>query len=235
MVTASESPDQEAVEQALRSLWLADQGELRREDLKKAREVTALLGALARISPGKLIVEAAAGHAYLSLLGAELLGWRRLWLIERDPQRAARARRIAADLIGRHADLSVEVREAEIDDLRAWPAAPDVVVGLHACGAASDALIAAALERRAKHLYLVPCCYARDLPGCARAEALADSLGIARQAEVRRRFVTAVVDSERIGRLQAAGYEVTAVPFVPPTVTPHNLLLRARRGGRTAP
>jgi hypothetical protein len=40
-----------------------------------------------------------------------------------------------------------------------------------------------------------------------------------------------MVDSERTLALEAAGYETTVVPFVPPTVTPHNLLWRARRVG----
>ena len=62
-------------------------------------------------------------------------------------------------------------------------------------------------------------------------EAAADRLGISRQAEVRRRFVQSVVDSRRTLRLEAAGYEVTVTAFVPPTVTPHNLLWRARRVG----
>jgi hypothetical protein len=54
---------------------------------------------------------------------------------------------------------------------------------------------------------------------------------VPRQAEVRRPFVTTLIDAERTLRLEAAGYEVTVVPFVPRSVTPHNLLWRARRAG----
>jgi hypothetical protein len=107
-----------------------------------------------------------------------------------------------------------------------WPDAPDVAVGLHACGAASDAIIDSATAKGAKWILLVPCCYAS---GVKFAEARADALGIPRQSEVRRRFVMALVDAERTLRLEAAGWETTVVPFVPPTVTPHNLLFRARR------
>ena len=39
------------------------------------------------------------------------------------------------------------------------------------------------------------------------------------------------IDAERTLRLEAAGYATEVVPFVPPTVTPHNLLWRARRVG----
>ena len=38
-----------------------------------------------------------------------------------------------------------------------------------------------------------------------------------------------LIDAERTLRLEAAGWETTIVPFVAETVTPHNLLFRARR------
>jgi short-subunit dehydrogenase involved in D-alanine esterification of teichoic acids len=40
-----------------------------------------------------------------------------------------------------------------------------------------------------------------------------------------------MVDAERTLRLEAAGYETEVVELVPPTVTPHNLVWRARRVG----
>ena len=48
---------------------------------------------------------------------------------------------------------------------------------------------------------------------------------------MRRRFIQAMVDAERTRRLEAAGYETEVVEFVGATVTPHNLLWRARRVG----
>ena len=60
------------------------------------------------------------------------------------------------------------------------------------------------------------------------AQALADRLGVPSQPAVRRRFVQAVIDSERTLRLEAGGFEVTVGPLVPPTVTPHNLVWQAR-------
>jgi hypothetical protein len=104
------------------------------------------------------------------------------------------------------------------------------VVALHACGAASDDVIAGAVAARARWLLHVPCCNGAD----AHAEAAAERLGIARQAEVRRAFVQSYVDSARRLRLEAAGYEVTVTALVPPTVTPHNRLWRARRVGEPA-
>jgi hypothetical protein len=48
---------------------------------------------------------------------------------------------------------------------------------------------------------------------------------------VRRRFVQAMVEAERTLALEAAGYDTIIAPFSPETVTPHNLVWRARRAG----
>jgi hypothetical protein len=212
------------VESTLKRLYLDEHG-LRKEDLKKARELAALLPEIERIGVRGLIVDAAAGHAYVGLLAVELLGAERVLLIEREAARVARSRD-AASRLSRHAQ--VEVRQGELNDRLIWPAEPHLVVALHACGPASDDVIDQASAARARWILVAPCCYLHATP---EIEAAADRLGIARQAEVRRRFVQSVVDSRRTARLEAAGYEVTVTPFVAPTVTPHNLLWRARRVG----
>jgi len=75
----------------------------------------------------------------------------------------------------------------------------------------------------------VPCCTGRTVVAAARAESRAARLGFPRHAPVRRRFIQAAVDAERTLRLEAAGYQTEVVEFVGATVTPHNLLWRARR------
>jgi methyltransferase family protein len=216
------------VEEALHRLFIGTDGtRLRREDLKKAREMAAMLDELGRVlKPGALLVDAAAGKSYVGLLAVELLGAARVHAIERDPRRAELCRQAAARL-SRPAE--VHVVEADVGDAAAWPREPDVVVALHACGGASDAVLDAAVAAQARRLFLVPCCYGADLPFAAAAEARAEALGIPRHADVRRRFVAAVVDAERTLRLEAAGWETTVMALVPPTVTPHNLMWRARR------
>ena len=67
------------------------------------------------------------------------------------------------------------------------------------------------------------------MPFSPTAEARADALGVPRHAEVRRRTVMSLIDAERTLRLEAAGWETTVAALVPPTVTPHNLMWRARR------
>ena len=216
-----------AVEQALQATFIAAEGtSLRREDRKKAVEVAALLNELARLGKDRLLVDVAAGKSYLGLLAVELLGFSRLVVIERDLRRIE-ACRLAAARLGRGAQI--DLRPGDAGDAALWPSEPDVVTALHACGEASDRVLDAAIRAEARWLFLVPCCYAAAVPFAATAEAHADRLGLPRHAAVRRRFITSLIDAERTLRLEAAGWETTIVSFVAETVTPHNLLFRARR------
>ncbi|MCU1278903.1 MAG: Methyltransferase [bacterium] len=217
-----------AVEAALHRLFIGTDGtSLRREDLKKAREAAALLDELSRIvRPDRLLVDAAAGKAYVGLLAVELLGVTRVHVIEREPRRAALCRQAVARL-SRPAE--VRIVEEDVASASAWPQSPDVIVGLHACGSASDAILDAAVAVAARYILVVPCCYAAAVAFSPAAEAHADALGVSRHAEVRRRFVMSLIDAERTLRLEAAGWETTVAALVPPTVTPHNLMWRGRR------
>jgi len=233
------------VEAWLDRLYVAAAGAtLRAEERKKARELTGLLDEVARAVRGcgrrdaeLTLVDAAAGKAYVGLLAAPLvlapLGRRaRVLLIERDAARVAAARQAAASLgAAAGAGVRFEAVLGDVADASLWPAAPDVVVALHACGEASDHVIERATAARARHVLLAPCCIADAIPAARRALERADAMGLPRHAAVRRRFVQAMVDAERTLRLEAAGYETVVTPFAPPTVTPHGLLWRARRVG----
>jgi hypothetical protein len=196
-------------------------------------EIGKIVKATASGRPVKL-VDAAAGKAYVGLLAAELILAKRsrpghVTVIERDHPRAVACRQAIARL--RAPGVNIKVVEADVAEPSAWPAEPDLVVALHACGPASDTVARQAVACRARHLLLVPCCTSENVAASALAVRRADALGVPRQAEVRRRFIQAMVDSERTLALEAAGYETTVVSFVPPTLTPHNLLWRARRVG----
>ena len=213
---------------------------LRDEDRRKSDEMAGLLtevaGAVARRAPkGEfMLVDAAAGKAYVGLLAAELIlaprgRPARVRVIEREPARVAACRDAIARL--QAPSVVLEVVEADVGDPTAWPSEPDLVVGLHACGLASDVIIDQSLAVRARALLLVPCCTSKDVAAAALAQRRADQLGMPRHAEVRRRFIQSIVDAERTLRLEAAGWQTTVVSFVAPTVTPHNLLWRAERVG----
>lgn len=213
---------------------------LRDEDRRKSDEMAGLLVEVERAVARRatkdelVLVDAAAGKAYVGLLAAELvLAPRgrpaRVRTIEHEPARAAACRDAISRL--RAPSVAVEVVTADVADPAAWPGEPDLVVALHACGPASDAILDQCLAVQARTLLLVPCCTSKEVSAAALAQRRADQLGVPRHAEVRRRFIQSIVDAERTLRLEAAGWQTTVVSVVAPTVTPHNLLWRADRVG----
>ena len=210
------------VEPLLQSLFIDAAGtSLRAEDKKKAIEVAAFLTELKRVGSRGPLVDAAAGKSYLGLLAAELLGVDDVTVIERNEKQVFNAQHALSKLKSAKVTLNV----GNVEDATCWPSSPRVVVALHACGLASDAIIDVTIEREAKWLLLVPCCY----PSPDFAHARADELGISSATEIRKKFVQSLIDTDRTLRLEAAGYETSVIPFVAPTVTPHNLMFRARR------
>jgi hypothetical protein len=218
----------EAIRACLHRLFIAAEGTtLRREDEKKAVEIQGFLALLdGRVAKRSVLLDAAAGKSPVGLTAVELLGYERLMVIEGDPERVA-ACRSASSRLTRTA--RVDVRAGDLHDDASWPAEVDVVLALHACGAATDAVFEHAVRRRARWIIVAPCCYGATVPFAARAEATALALGVNRHAALRRTIVQALVDTERTLGLEAAGYEVTVAPFVAPTVTPHHLAWVCRR------
>ncbi len=228
------------VERWIAEAFIAAEGtQLRDEDRKKAIEVEAFLREIAFLATKArkdgpfVLVDAAAGKSCLGLLAAKLvlepLGREaRVHVVERDPGRVEAARAAA-----RRLDLRSEivVTEADVGAPGAFPEEPTLVVALHACGRASDAVIDAAIASRARLVALVPCCTGRGVAGQDLADAIERELCMPRRGPIHRRLVEAVVDAERVLRLEAAGYATEAFELVAATVTPYNVLLRARRIG----
>jgi hypothetical protein len=225
------------VERWLDRLYIAAEGAgLREEDKKKAREISALLEEIARAaarfskkSP-LVMVDAAAGKSYVGLLAAKLVfepmaRQAAVITIEKDAQRVEASRRALKRLGG---SIQIECRTADVAAKSGWPEKISLVTALHACGSAADVIIDQAIAAGSRMLLIIPCCTDDRMAASVRAIARADELGIPRHAPVRRRFIQAMVDSERTWRLEAAGYETEVVEFVSPSVTPHNLLWRAR-------
>ncbi len=217
----------EQVSQLLHTVFIDAPGtQLRREDLKKVDELTAFLNELARLGTKGPLVDAAAGKSYLGVLAAHLLPIASLTVIERNAQRISDSQH-AIERLGLTTRATVQL--GDVNELQHWPESAATVVGLHACGAASDAIVDAAIAREATTVLLVPCCYGADISFWSHALTHADRLGLPRSAELRKPFVQSLIMAERVLRLQAAGYDTTVAPLVPPTVTPHHLLIRARR------
>jgi hypothetical protein len=226
------------VETWLDRLYIAAEGAgLRLEDKRKAVEVAAILDEIERAARSfarqreLTLVDAAAGKSYVGLLAAQLVFERtkaqaKVLVLESDRRLIALAKAARRRL---ETEIPIECRAADVSQPGVWPDRPDIVVALHACGPASDAIIDQAIACRTRVLLLVPCCTSDSVPAVAEARNEVDRLGIPRQAPVRRRFIQAMVDAERTRRLEAAGYRTEVVEFVGATVTPHNLLWRARR------
>jgi len=227
-------------------LWLdrlyisAEGATLREEDRRKAVEVAAMLEELeraaTRFSRHKplLLVDAAAGKSYVGLLAAQLVFEKaerevKVLILEKNARLVVQTREAVGRLGTR---IPIECLQADVADPAVWPDSPDIVVALHACGPASDAILDRATAHAARLLLLVPCCTSDSVPAVAEAEKEAVRLAIPRHAPVRRRFIQALVDAERTRRLELAGYRTEVVEFVGATVTPHNLLWRAHRGNK---
>lgn len=196
---------------------------LRLEDKKKAIEVAAFVSEIERLAPpGDLtLVDAAAGKGYIGLLAAERLPRARVTFIERNGRVLDQAAAAA-----REAGIADRCTFVTDDAGTGWPAEPSMALALHACGPAADTILAAAVAARARRILVVPCC----IPTFKRWERVADELGV-KSAALRRPLIDSLIGSERTLRLEAAGYATDIVPFVRPTVTPHNLLWRARKLG----
>ncbi|MEZ6186917.1 MAG: methyltransferase [Planctomycetota bacterium] len=121
---------------------------LRRASARKARQVAALVELARTLGPCARVVDVGAGRGHLTRELARGLGVPALG-VERNPERVA-----AASALDRGEGAAFEVRE--LGSELAFEAG-DLAVGLHACGALGDRLVAAAARDRAPVL-LVNCC-----------------------------------------------------------------------------
>lgn len=102
----------------------------------------------------------------------------------------------------------------------------DVVVALHACDSATDEAIARGIKLGARYIMVVPCCQ-NQLRGQIRsAQALHDLTDF---GPLLYRFADLVTEALRAQVLRGAGYYVEFHEIVPPTVTPKNLVITARK------
>ena len=221
------------VEAILHRLFIGDStAALRDEDRQKARELAVVLDEIARIAPrAGTIVDAAAGKGAVGLTALATVLDSKAWrvvAIERDAHRIELLRRASAD-------LATDARAGDVAHPSAWPDEPTLVVALHACGLATDAIIDRAVAVRARHILLVPCCYGgfathadAARPTDAYAHEWAEAMGV-QPGVLRASLARTLTDTERTLRLEAAGYETTVIDAIPATVTPFGRLWRARR------
>lgn len=195
------------------------------------------------------VLDAGCGRSYLSLLiawcGAHV--WRhpvRVLGVDRNAAVIEECRR-RAELAGLTDVIRFEAAPLDALDVgAAWGrafGAPETrihaVVALHACDTATCDALALAVGLDAEVIAVAPCCQAELARGWSRLaqEGTAGPLSpVWTMPHLRRETAAHVTDTLRTTLLRAAGYEVTAMEFVPVEHTKKNTLIRAlKRGERS--
>ncbi len=101
--------------------------------------------------------------------------------------------------------------------------APHLVVSLHACDVATDIVLDKSASLGADVILSTPCCH-RDL---SRKLDCPDLEFIARHSILKSKMCDAATDALRILRLEAMGYNCSAIELIDPDDTPKNVLIRA--------
>lgn len=102
---------------------------------------------------------------------------------------------------------------------------PDLVLSLHACDTATDAVLSKAVAWNAPVILSTPCCQ-HELNHNLNCPELDF---IARHSMLRQKFCEAATDALRLLLLEASGYTVSALELIDPDETPKNILLRGIR------
>lgn len=105
---------------------------------------------------------------------------------------------------------------------------PHLVVSLHACDIATDIVLDKGIGLRADVILSTPCCH-RDL---SRRLECPDLDFISKHSILKSKFCDAATDALRILRLEACGYNCTAIELIDPDDTPKNVLIRAIKNNK---
>ena len=197
------------------------------------------------------VLDAGCGRSYLTFLIAwsfvhrfghpvQILG------VELRPALVEECRR-RAELVGLEDVVRFEAGAIDATDVDAayarafgeeGPVDVHVVASLHACDTATDDAIALGLRRRADLLAIAPCCHAElaaKWAGLAETGSESDFAPLFRSPHLRREAAATVTDAMRAALVRAAGYDVSALEFVPSEHTPKNTLIRAMRRADSDP
>ncbi len=101
--------------------------------------------------------------------------------------------------------------------------APHLVISLHACDTATDAVLEVAMTCGALTVLSTPCCH-HEMNQKLNCPAV-DFIG--ERPLLRQKFCDAATDALRLLRLEAMGYRTDATELIDPEDTPKNIMLRA--------
>ncbi|MCB9544506.1 MAG: hypothetical protein H6706_01270 [Myxococcales bacterium] len=183
-------------------------------DMKELAEAFEFFARVRRAVRRPVVADLCAGHGLVGLLFALFeRGVEQVLLVDRQVPPAAAAIRAAFREVGPWVDAKVRWHALPLAEAAGVVPVGAGVVGVHACGAATDACLDVGLAARGP-IAVMPCCHGRS--HTAAPPAVLAGLGRALATDVHRTY-----------RLTAAGYDVrwTAIPRC---ITPRNLILEAR-------
>ncbi|MDP3969175.1 MAG: SAM-dependent methyltransferase [Nocardioides sp.] len=239
----------------LRALGIADdQGRVKPSRQAKYRQVEEFLRSLDAavtdaLESGKLrtptpaeplrVVDLGCGNAYLSFAAHRFLTGRGLPVhlvgVDTKQQSHDHNAAVAAELGVEGSTSWVVGSIAGADLADALPAAPEVVLALHACDTATDEALARAVGWEASLVLAAPCCH-HDVAAQLRRRPTPSPYGmLTRHGILRERLADTLTDALRAALLRQQGYRVDVVEFVESQHTPRNTLIRAVRTGAAPP
>jgi SAM-dependent methyltransferase len=235
----------------LRALGIADaEGRIKPSRQAKYRQVEEFLRALDvavtdALESGRLrqptaeeplrVVDLGCGNAYLTFAAHRHLTRRGLsvHLVGVDSKQQARDHNTAvAERLGIGGSTSWVVASIQAADLDGvLPAAPEVVLALHACDTATDEALARAVGWDASLVLAAPCCHHDVAAQLRRTPTPAPYTLLTRHGILRERLADTLTDTLRASLLRLQGYRVDVMEFVESQHTPRNTLIRAVRSG----
>ena len=111
---------------------------------------------------------------------------------------------------------------------------PDVLIALHACDTATDDAIYAGIESDIPLIVTAPCCHKELRPPLDHLTVDHPDHFIIRHGIFSFRMNEMLTDSIRCMLLEAHGYKVKVIEFIPISHTPKNIMIIARKVRRTS-
>lgn len=186
------------------------------------------------------LVDQGAGKSYLGFILYDLLFKNsqeavHLYAIENRPILIEQAISLAKQLAFKHMSfLELSIQDASLSDK--LPSQIDVVTALHACDSATDDAISFALNKKAKIIFLVPCCQAQiaRILKQNKATKLNDEIlwQLWKRPHHTREFGSHITNVLRVLQLEAHGYSVNVTELVGWEHSMKNELIIAKYTGR---
>ncbi|HHT9153171.1 MAG TPA: class I SAM-dependent methyltransferase [Candidatus Hypogeohydataceae bacterium YC40] len=211
--------------------WIGSDVQFYQREAKKLQEVAGFSAHIFRVASdllkeGLICLDCSCGKSYISFvlnyLLREMYGLKAAFYgVDTSLPLIERCKAIAA-LLGYENMSFWRGRTRQFEP----PVPVDIVLALHACDIATDEAIAKGIQLGARYIIVVPCCQNQ-----VRGQ-IKDEQTLRRLTEfglLRYRFADILTDAIRAQVLRGAGYYVEMHEIVPPTVTPKNLVITARK------